>query len=222
MDRWSICTAWERGFTPTRPTNDGDAVLDVRGHPNILLDFTTKLTELGFASAGENLSGHQHRWQRGSASIDILIPADLEERARARKGVTGGTTLETRAAQQALDRSEQVDIDLDATIGAVPRPNLLGALVAKAAAYSEPLDVGRQRHLTDFVVLAAMISRRDRIAEQLTKRDREHLSPLLADLPNKRSDWVGIEGAERGVELLTGISGEPAEPKHNPLLREGS
>lgn len=39
---------WERGFEPNRPTNDGDAVLDVRGHPSILREFTGTLTAIGF------------------------------------------------------------------------------------------------------------------------------------------------------------------------------
>lgn len=38
---------WERGFGPNRPTNDEDAVLDVRGHPSILHDFTRTLTAIG-------------------------------------------------------------------------------------------------------------------------------------------------------------------------------
>jgi hypothetical protein len=54
----------ERGFAPNRPTDDGDAALDIRGHPAILHDFTAALFELGFRSAGESMEGHQHRWLR--------------------------------------------------------------------------------------------------------------------------------------------------------------
>jgi hypothetical protein len=33
----------ERGFSPSRPTNDGGVVLDVRAQPNVLRDFTGSL-----------------------------------------------------------------------------------------------------------------------------------------------------------------------------------
>ncbi len=67
----------ERGVAPTRPTDDVDAVLDVRAEPGALHSFTTALVELGFASTGESWEGHQHRWQRGEAQIDVLIPRHL-------------------------------------------------------------------------------------------------------------------------------------------------
>jgi hypothetical protein len=54
----------ERGFSPSRPTNDGDVVLEVRAQPNVLSDFTGALTVVGFTSAGVSPEGHQHRWVR--------------------------------------------------------------------------------------------------------------------------------------------------------------
>lgn len=91
----------ERGVLPARPTDDLDAVLDVRANPRALLDFTTVLKKMGFRSQGETWNGHQHRWTRGEAQIDVLIPRWLGERAASRKGADGGTTLETPGAQQA-------------------------------------------------------------------------------------------------------------------------
>ena len=54
----------ERGFSPSRTTNDGDGLLDVRARPNVLRDFTGALVAVGFASAGVSPEGHQHRWVR--------------------------------------------------------------------------------------------------------------------------------------------------------------
>jgi hypothetical protein len=76
----------EREFAPVRPTDDGDVALDVRAHPNALYDFTAALTRVGFASVGETLQGHQHRWVRGEASIDVLIPQGLGRAAGLKKG----------------------------------------------------------------------------------------------------------------------------------------
>jgi len=118
---------WERGYRPNRPTNDADAALDVRARPEILLEFTRTLTEIGFSTAGSNMSGHQHRWIRGDAWIDILIAEGLGERAARRRGVTGATTLTSPGMQQALDRTEIVDIEIAGVRGRIPRPSLHGA-----------------------------------------------------------------------------------------------
>lgn len=195
----------ERGVAPNRPTDDGDAALDVRGHPAILETFTTALRNAGFDSAGASPGGHQHRWIRGSASIDVLIPRGVGPRAAARRGATGGTTVEAPGAQQALDRTEGVEVQLGDVRGLIPRPNLHGSLVAKAAAYTILVDTYRERHLIDFAVLASMVARADRIGEQLSKRDSQYLAPILATLDVKRGLWAGIEGAERGLDVLTDI-----------------
>jgi hypothetical protein len=138
----------ERSFAPARPTDDGDVVLDVRAHPHVLRDFTAALVSIGFTTAGETPESHQHRWVRDLASIDILIPQGLG-RAANRRGVTRATTLATPGAQQAIRRSEAVTIEVGGTIGAVRRPNMVGALVAKASAFSVRNDRARQRHLID-------------------------------------------------------------------------
>ncbi|HMO10199.1 MAG TPA: hypothetical protein PKB06_01545, partial [Actinotalea sp.] len=43
----------ERGVAPARPTDDVDAVLDVRAEPDVLHTFTSALADVGFVSAGE-------------------------------------------------------------------------------------------------------------------------------------------------------------------------
>jgi hypothetical protein len=48
-----------------------------------------------------------------------------------------------------------------------------------------------------------MARRSDRIAEQLTARDRKYMAPMLAALTGSRRLWSSIEGTERGVEALT-------------------
>src|SRR5450830_40331 len=152
----------ERGVAPTRPTDDIDAVLDIRAEPDALRSFTTALVELGFAATGESWEGHQHRWQRGEAQIDVLIPRHLGERAAGRRGVSGGTTIETPGAQQALDRTQTVEVVLDRA---------------------------RSRHLIDFAVLTTLIRPSDAVQEA-GRRDREHLGAMLAALAADRRTWA--------------------------------
>ncbi|MGW6132466.1 hypothetical protein ACWFNE_20765 [Cellulomonas sp. NPDC055163] len=191
----------ERGAAPQRPTDDVDTLLDVRAEPHVLLAVTSILHNRGFRPAGETWTGHQHRWERDGAVVDILIPRHLGERAANRRGVTGGTTIETPGAQQALDRTEARGVSVAGREGAVRRPNLLGALVAKAAANTVALDPRRGRHLSDFAVLATLLRPDDALASA-GPRDRHYLDGMLAAMAEDRRPWARVDGAEEGLDRL--------------------
>lgn len=167
-----IC--WERGSDPTRSTDDGDAVLDIRARPSIMKDFTRALVESGFEPDGESWEGHQHRWTDGLGKIDILLPEGIGTRAD-RTGVRGGTTLETPGAQNVLDRAEALAVSLNGEIATIFRPTLQGALLAKAYAYGMINDRLRRRHLEDLGALAGLIRISDRIGDGLTAKERSKL-----------------------------------------------
>lgn len=192
----------ERGIIPNRPTDDGDAVLDVRAQPTILHQVTAALVDIGFESAGQSPEGHQHRWIRGDATIDVLIPENIGERAAARRGITGGTTLEARGSRQALDRAELVTVRHDGRQAQIWRPNLLGALVLKAAAYTVPLDPAVKRHLIDFAVLSTLVTRGDRLATAMTPKDRRRLGNAIGALRLDGTIVPAIDGADLGLERL--------------------
>ncbi|GAA0634462.1 hypothetical protein GCM10009547_43120 [Sporichthya brevicatena] len=197
----------ERGFAPNRPTEDADTVLDVRGQPGIVGRFTRALMDLGWASAGESPDGHQHRWTRGAAQLDVLIPTHVGPRAAGRRGATGGTTVQAPGGQQAIDRAELVVVDVRGVVGEVSRPNMTGALVIKAAAQQNKSDRHRDRHLHDFAVLAAMVQRSDALAATLRPRDVGYLRRTLADLDARPDVIASIAGADRGVDVLARIVG---------------
>ena len=157
----------------------------MRARPNILHEFTSALVTVGFSSAGVSPGGHQDRWVRDEAKIDVLVPTGLGERASARRGATGGRTLGAPGAQQAIDRSQPVPVEIEGLQGEVWRPSMLGALVLKAAAYTTP-EADRDRHLIDFATLASMLTRTDHINEGLTRSDRKYLSRAVVALKEKR------------------------------------
>jgi hypothetical protein len=134
-----------------RPANDADTVIDVRADPTMLATFTEALSDLGFRSAGISAEDLQHRWVRGKASIDVLLPDGIGKRASRRSGVTGSPTLPTAGGTQALQRSETVRVSVAGREGFVRRPDLVGALVGKAAALSSAGDPGLGWHRRDFV-----------------------------------------------------------------------
>jgi hypothetical protein len=193
---------WERGAVPGRPTADADTVLDVRARPDILFAFTQALQTIGFDTAGQSWEGHQHRWVRDSGQIDILIPRHLGFRAANRRGVTGGTTLETPGAQGALRRAEPVLVDLDGVRGAIRRPTLAGAIAAKAAAYTVHADTHRARHLIDLAVLSTLVVPSDRVGGDFTATERGRVLAALNALEADRALKASVPGADDGTQRL--------------------
>jgi hypothetical protein len=148
----------DRGFDGFRGTNDSDTILDVRADSNILEKFTRVLVESGFKSAGVSPGGYQHRWLRGNVQIDVLIPDHLGERSQNKKGVTGSPTIGTPGAQEVLNRTETVNITMEeGSSGFINRPDMFGALLAKASAYTVIHDSEKLRHLEDFLTLASIL-----------------------------------------------------------------
>ena len=136
----------ERGVLPTRPTNDIDTVVDIRASQSILMTFTSALKDMGFRPeiSGE---GIQHRWRRDQAQIDVLIPEGVGVRAASLIGAGGAPTIPAPGTTQALNRSEVVMVRVGGRTGSVLRPNLVGALVGKAAARTEiASDPANARH----------------------------------------------------------------------------
>lgn len=191
----------ERGVFPTRPTNDVDTVVNVRASPTILATFTGALKDLGF-TADTSGDGIQHRWRRDLAQIDVLIPEGVGERAAATTGAGGAPTIPSPGTTQALSRSEPVLVLAEDRTGTVLRPNLVGALVAKAAARTEiASDRAIARHCTDFVLLAGLISARDFRETELVKKDRARLRKMLICC-RKDDSAMAAENAAEALERL--------------------
>ena len=198
---------WECGEFPNRPTDDADTVLDVRAHPNMLTVFTEALSRVGFRSDGESWEGHQHRWVRDQAQIDVLIPRTLGERARLRKEVTGGTTLETPGAQGAIDRSEPISVNVDGVSGVIHRPSLLGALVMKSAGYCVTQDRYRDRHLIDIAVPCSLLRASDVLSPAATSREIKRIAAALGALESDEGSLASIAGAADGVHRARVVLG---------------
>lgn len=204
--------AIERNAGVVRPTEDADTVLDIRNSPGMLLTFTSKLVELGFESSGESPAGHQHRWTRGHAVIDVLIPRFTGERSEKRTGVTGGTTIAAPAGQTAVSRSETVEVSVGQSSGFVNRTTLLGSLIGKSAALQIIDDPKWKRHVTDFLVLASVFRAADLRGSELGRAERDHLANMLGRLALNPAWLAETPEAARGVERLRlFLSPEPAD-----------
>lgn len=145
-----ILHALERGVAPVRPTQDGDVVADVRADRRALRQVVEALSTAGFDLAGITPDGVGHRYVRPLADgtsepsvttdstarqvvIDLLAPEGLGPRADLTT-TPPGRTIAMPAGRQALTRTRWVRVEHEGRTGRLPRPDLLGALVAKAAA----------------------------------------------------------------------------------------
>ena len=191
----------ERGVSPTRPTNDVDTVVNIRASQTMLATFTGALKDMGFIP---DISGDgiQHRWRRDHAQIDVLIPEGSGARAAARTGAGGAPTNAAPGTTQPLNRSEPVSVLAQGRTGTVLRPNLVGALIGKAAARIEVAsDQASTRHCTDFVVLASVVSARDFRETELTKKDRARLRKMVAYC-RKDSSAMSVDNATEALDRL--------------------
>ncbi|PJJ57478.1 hypothetical protein CLV56_1710 [Mumia flava] len=193
----------ERGVDPYRSTPDVDTVLDVRAYPQILMTVTSALTDAAFEPRGLTASGKQHRWVRGEAIIDVLIPA-FTGRAGREAGADGNPGLATPGAIYALRRTETVEVTVGETTGTVRRPSLIGALVIKSAAYSLPLDTAPGRHLDDIALLASMLTARDLRGADLAAGEIRYLRDAV---PAAQAHLAAsmIDGAADGLARLTRV-----------------
>ena len=197
----------ERDHASPKPTDDVDAVVDVRAEPRMLNTFTATLRTMDFEPGGISAEGIQHRWVRGDAVMDVLLPEGVGERAASRTGVTGSPTIRTPGGTQALHRTESVAVTVDGRAGSVRRPNLVGALVMKAAAHLAPGDPARQRHRYDFATLAALVAASDFRGQTLSNKDRQRLRAMINATRADREVMLGFEAEESvsRVEVAAGL-----------------
>jgi hypothetical protein len=191
----------EHEHFPERPTDDADTVVDVRADPNVLLAFTGALADMGFKpdTSGD---GIQHRWTKGDAQIDVLLPEGIGEAAAARHGVGGAPTIQAKGGSQALARAETVDVEIEGRRGHVRRPNLIGALIMKAAAHEAIGDSAKGRHRRDFATLAALIAARDLRDAALRPKDRQRLRSIIAAIRIDEEVMFGMDGAAAALDRV--------------------
>ncbi|MET2012985.1 hypothetical protein ABXJ56_15685 [Microbacterium chocolatum] len=194
----------ERQTFVARPTDDADAVLDVREHPDIHYRVTAVLQGMGF-TAETTSEGVQHRWVKGKAVIDLLIPRHLGEVASNKPGAGGGRTIATPGAQKVLNRTEVVHVQVGYRVGGIPRPTLLGAIIGKASAYTVALDGNRDRHLGDLVVLASMLQPKDVRTDLMDGLELTRVANAVGHARNKPATWAYVPGGADALDRLAAV-----------------
>jgi len=134
-----------------------------------------------------------------SLQVDLLAPDHIKDKAKLR--MQGGRAVQISGGTQALQRVEFVTARLDTGGSAViPVPNLLGAIVLKAAAWAAD-SRERARHAQDAALLVSLIDDPSVLVGQLRGRDRGRLQRLDSELMHASAQpWLllGDIGAEIG------------------------
>jgi len=191
---------WENDKSPVRITTDIDTVLDVVSNPDILKTFTKSLQELGFIPK-TSADGLQYKWTRDLAEIDVLLMDNIGERSLLRTGITGAPSIETPGGRKVLEFSEKIEIQLNEHSAIINRPSLVGALFIKSAAALNTNDIGRDRHLIDFAVLATLINSEVSFKISDTKVINS-IRASIGSLRNRHDLIATIDSAKEGLDRL--------------------
>ncbi|MGY1669462.1 hypothetical protein [Geodermatophilus sp. SYSU D00710] len=127
-------------------------------------------------------AGKVYRFRRAKdgAVVDVLAPDHSPPRWPLRTAA-GGETIRVEGGHQALERAIRLTVAKGDRSAVVPVPDLLGALVLKAAAWTSD-NRDRSRHSGDAAFLASLIT--DPLAERtrFAGSDRKRLRRLDAVL----------------------------------------
>ena len=162
----SYLLAREHGTELPRPTDDVDVVMDVRAQQGGTEWLAGWLLDRGFSLDGVSPTDVGHRFVRdadpgpGRVLVDVLAPEGLGERTNVYT-VRPARTVQAPGSVFALGRVEVVRVAVVGVAGtregAVRRPDLLGALVLKAAATALPVRRNPERDLADAALLLSLV-----------------------------------------------------------------
>lgn len=166
----------EAGVVTSRATADADTVVEARGISGATRQMSRVPLELGWRLDDTQVDsdGHGYTFRRGVAALDLIAPEGLGARADLRT-LPPLKAPAVPGARQALDRTQPRTVRLAGRLGALPRPDLLGALVIKACAARSDRTAAARRHRDDLARLYALVDDPARLAQQTTAKDRQRL-----------------------------------------------
>jgi predicted nucleotidyltransferase len=160
---------WARGREQIRPSRDADILVNVRAVADGTARLSQVLLDREYTFDGASPEGVGHRFVKGEISIDVLGPDGVGERADLRT-VDGAHTVRVPGGTQALRRSVATEVRSRSTIGAVPLPNLLGAILVKVRAILVDDQPEAQRR--DAAFLLSLVADPDHLVADLSGSER--------------------------------------------------
>ena len=171
---------WRAGRKEPRASKDADILVNARVVGGGTQKVSRTLLSRGFSLDGVSPEGIGHRFVKGHVRLDVLGSDGVGSHISLQT-VQGARTVEVPGGSQALRRTEMVEIRVDRTSGAIPVPDILGAILVKVRAI-EVDDVPRAQR-ADVAFLLSLVEDPDLLAAALSKSERRWLKrhPEFAD-----------------------------------------
>ena len=188
-----------------RATSDIDMLIDVMADTKNIHAVIHGLESLGFELKEPGLRGTAfHRMMKEELIVDLLISDHLPSNKRKLSVVNRWPMLEVSGGAQAVERKSRLNILSDDSSVSVIIPDLLGALIMKAAAsISDTRDT--ERHLQDVALLSSLVKDHVALINRLHGSDKKRLRAVAAKLINPNNPaWLLLEAHERiaGIDTL--------------------
>ncbi len=186
--------AIEHVATPPRVSADLDVLVNARIVSGGVAGFVAAIELRGFNLAGTSPEGLAHRYRRDGVSIDVLAPEGLGPRTKLTT-TPPGRTLQVPGGTQALARTEFLPIHTATVTGLVPRPSLLGAIIAKAAAVGVGDSPDAQR--LDLAFLLSLVEDPLDLATRMTPKDGQRLRARSELIDPQHPSWRTLAPTQR-------------------------
>lgn len=188
------------------PTDDVDVVVNVRVHRGGIGEVSVWLLDQDLTFSGMSPDGIGHRFERqaefgpGRTFVDVLAPEGLGERTDI-STVPPARTVQAPGTVQAFRRSVLYDVTVTGMTGERERhgrvrsPNLLGALIAKAASTKIAVRINADRDWQDAALLLSVLEDPDGAAAACERNDRKRLRSLHELFDREHVGWSGLDDA---------------------------
>lgn len=188
--------AWEAGIT-SRPSDDVDVLVNVRLAVNGTQEVSRFLLERDYQP---EVSRNQlaHLFLRGATHVDVLAPDGLARTTNITT-VPPHRTLKVPGGTQALRRSAPVEVRSRDIVGALPRPDLLGAILVKVRAIEK--DDLPQAQRQDVALLLQLLDDPAEAASDISRSERGWLRrhSYFADPNDPHWDAIDATDPERAA-----------------------
>jgi len=193
----------------SRATRDIDMLIDVMADTRNINSVVSSIEELGFEKQEPGFSGSPfHRLTRDGLVIDVLVAEHLPSRKKDAAKVNQWAMMEVPGGAQAIERRMVLYISDDNQEQEICMPDLLGALILKAAAYSTD-NRDRGRHLEDAALLSSFITDHAKELQRLKGSDKKRLRKVALALEDQNHPaWLSltVEGRLAGQDTLRILS----------------
>jgi|GEM_PF-76569 len=198
------------GNAEIRATTDVDLLIDVFADTTHIDSVISGLQGMGFDIKIPGLRfAPFHRMMRDDQVVDVLVADHLPSGKQKAARIGYLKLMETVGGAQALERRMHVSIEMESTFASFAMPDLLGALIIKAAACSD--NRNPQRHFDDAALLASLMNNpehdaMERFLERLSLSD--YRNSIILKGGALVASMIGLDSRST-MDIDTSIKGHP-------------